>query len=491
MKLFKIRGGVHPDGRKGLAAGAVIRDVPLPPLLRIPLQQHIGAPAVPVVKKGDRVLKGQLIARRQGPVSAPIHAPASGRITGVGTHTAHHPSGLKVGTISLQPDAEQVWAELPPGVDPFTLPPQAIATRVAEAGIVGLGGATFPSAVKLNLRQRYTLQTLVINGAECEPYLTCDDRLMQEQTDEVLDGIAIMAFALGVSRVIVGIEDNKPAALQRMREGVARLPAERARMEVVALPARYPMGSEKHLVQALIGLETPARGLTAEIGVVVHNVATALAVHDALRHGRPLLTRVVTLSGGAMKNPGNYRVALGTPVEFLLEQAGGFNGEPARLISGGPMMGQALPSIKVPIVKGSNGILALTAAEVGGGQEMPCIRCATCVRACPCGLLPLEMASRIRAGDLEGANGYGLTDCIACGSCSYVCPSHIPLVQFFGYAKGELANRDRARQKQLETKRLVEQRNERMERQKAAKKAAMADRKKSAPVKSATEESEA
>jgi Na+-translocating ferredoxin:NAD+ oxidoreductase subunit C len=491
MKLFKIRGGVHPDGRKGLAAGAAIREIPLPPLLRIPLQQHIGAPAVPLVKKGDRVLKGQLIARRQGPVSAPIHAPAAGRITAVGSHTAHHPSGLKVGTISLQPDEVQAWAELPPPPDPFTLPPEAIAAKVAEAGIVGLGGATFPSAVKLNLRQRYTLHTLVINGAECEPYLTCDDRLMQEHTGEVLDGIAIMAYALGVGRVVIGIEDNKPAALQRMREGIAGLPAGSLPMQVAGLPARYPMGSEKHLVQALTGRETPARCLTAEIGVVVHNVATALAVHEALRLGRPLVSRVVTLSGGAMKNPGNYRVAIGTPVEFLLEQAGGIEGEPARLISGGPMMGQLLPSTKVPIVKGSNGILALTAAEVGGGAEMPCIRCATCVRACPCGLLPLEMAARIRAGDLEGANRFGLTDCIACGSCAYVCPAHIPLVQFFGYAKGELANRDRARQKQLETKRLVEQRNERLERQKAAKRAALADRKKGAPVKSEAEESEA
>jgi electron transport complex protein RnfC len=360
--------------------------------------------------------------------------------------------------------------------DPFKLDPEEIATRVAAAGIVGMGGATFPSAVKLNLRTRYTLKTLVINGAECEPYLTCDDRLMQEHTAEVIDGIRIMAHALGVEKIIIGIENNKPDAQLAMETEALNYPE----VSIARLPTRYPMGSEKHLVQTLTGLETPARGLTADIGVVVHNVATALAVHDALRHGRPLLSRVVTVSGGAVREPKNLRVLIGTPVDDLLSYCGGFTSTPARLISGGPMMGQILPSTRVPVVKGSNGVLALTGKEMASDTPMPCIRCASCVRACPCGLVPLEMANFARAGDLEGSVGFGLMDCIACGSCAYVCPSNIPLVQYFNYAKGELTARQRTEHKQLETKRLAELRSDRIEKQKQAKREALAKRKQAA-----------
>ncbi len=474
FKLFKIRGGVHPDDRKSLSAGQAIEPLPMPELLHIPLQQHIGAPAEPLVRRGDQVKKGQMLARSQGAISAPVHAPTSGRIMGVGGYPAHHPSGLLVRTITLQPDGEDAWIDtLEPVAEPFELPPEEISRRVAEAGIVGMGGATFPSAVKLNLRNRYQLNTLVINGAECEPYLTCDDRLMREQPEQVLDGVRLMAHALGVARIIVAIENNKPQAQAALRQAAAAFDG----VSVVGLPTRYPMGSEKHLVQTLIGKETPARGLTADMGVVVHNVATALAVHEALRHGRPLVERVMTVSGGAIKEPKNLRVPLGTPLSHLIDHCGGFVSEPARLISGGPMMGQPLPSTRVPAVKGSNGLLALTAQETESAEEMPCIRCASCVRACPCGLVPLEMAAHIRAGGLDNSVKLGLLDCIACGSCSYVCPSHIPLVQFFNYAKGELASRQRAQHKQGETKRLAEARSERMEAIKRAKREAMEKRK--------------
>ncbi len=477
MKLFKIRGGIHPEDRKLLSAEEPITDLPLPPLLHIPLQQHIGAPATPAVRRGRQVAKGQLLAHNQGQLSAPVHAPTSGRIVGIGSFPAHHASGLNVRTISLQPDGEDRWSDAIEGVaDPFALTPEEIAARVSAAGIVGMGGATFPSAVKLNLRQRYRLHTLVINGAECEPYLTCDDRLMREQAAAVIDGIQIMAYALGVSAVLIGIENNKPDA-QRAMEQAAR---PYARIRVVHLPTRYPMGSEKHLVQTLIGRETPARGLTADVGVVVHNPATAFAVHEALRYGRPLVSRVMTITGGAIRRPGNVRVPLGTPLQYLIDHCGGFRVEPARLISGGPMMGQPLPSTRVPAVKGSNGLLALSADESKRGEAKPCIRCTNCVRACPCGLLPLEMAARARTGDLEGVADLGLMDCIGCGSCAYVCPSHIPLVQYFNYAKGELAARGRTRQKQIETKRLAEQRAQRMEAIQRAKREAMAQRKRAA-----------
>jgi len=490
MKLFKIRGGVHPDDCKTLTAERAIEDLPLPDLLHIPLQQHIGSPAAPVVRRGDQVLKGQLLAHSQGMISAPVHAPTSGRIMGVGNYPAHHASGLSVRTITLKPDGKDQWISrdgIP--IDPFELDPDEIATRVAAAGIVGMGGATFPSAVKLNLRNRYTLDTLVINGAECEPYLTCDDRLMREHADAVIDGIRIMAHALGVRRIIIGIENNKPDAQAAMETQAHNYPE----VSIARLPTRYPMGSEKHLVQTLTGLETPARGLTADIGVVVHNVATALAVHDALRNGRPLVSRVVTVSGGAIREPKNLRVLIGTPVEDLLKHCGHFSTEPARLISGGPMMGQRLPSTRVPVVKGSNGVLALTTAESVNDAVMPCIRCASCVGACPCGLVPLEMANYARAGDLEGAVGFGLMDCIACGSCAYVCPSNIPLVSYFNYAKGELTARQRAEHKQAETRRLAELRNERIEKQKQAKREALARRKQAtkAQQRNATAEAEA
>ncbi|MBF0255692.1 MAG: electron transport complex subunit RsxC [Gammaproteobacteria bacterium] len=484
MKLFRFSGGVHPDDRKTLSAAQPIENLPMPALLHIPLQQHIGAPAEPLVRRGELVRKGQLLARSQGMISAPVHAPTSGRIMGIGGYPAHHPSGLLVRTITLRPDDFDEWHDDCEGVaDPFALEPAEIARRVAASGIVGMGGATFPSAVKLNLHKRYRLDTLVINGAECEPYLTCDDRLMRERPADVRDGVLLMARALGVTRILFAIENNKPEAQSALREAVKNHPD----FQVVGLPMRYPMGSEKHLVQTLIGKETPARGLTADIGVVVHNVATAAAVNDALRHGRPLISRVVTVSGGAIRQPRNLHVPIGTPLEQLIDYCGGFNDEPARLISGGPMMGQPISSLRVPVVKGSNGLLVLSDEEVLARAEMPCIRCASCVSVCPCGLVPLSMAAIIRAGNLDASVNQGLLDCIGCGSCSYTCPSHIPLVQYFNYAKGELVARQRAQHKQGETKRLIEARNARMEAIKQAKREAMEKRKLEAAAKKATE----
>ncbi len=480
MKLFPIRGGVHPEGRKRLTADKAIEAAPLPEILHIPLQQHIGQPAEPCVARGDRVLKGQLIASPQGPISAPIHAPTSGEILGVSEYPAPHPSGLPARTMTLRPDGEDRWAELPPPLDDAAAP-EAVAERVAWAGIVGMGGATFPAAVKLNLRQRCQLHTLVINGAECEPYLTCDDRLMRERAELVLDGIGAMRRALEVPRAVVAIEANKPEALAAMRAAAQAHPE----VTVVRVPTRYPMGSEKHLVQTLTGLETPARALTADIGVVVHNVATAFAVHQAVRLGRPLISRVVTVSGGAIRRPRNLEVVIGTPISFLLDQCDGFARPPVTLIAGGPMMGQPLPSTEVPLVKGTNGILALTAAETPRDRAMPCIRCGTCVEVCPCGLVPLDMAARIRKEELQAAADLGLMDCLSCGSCAYACPSHIPLVQYFNYAKGRLREVERQQRKQEVTKRIAERRQKRLEAEKRAKQAMLAKRKAEAAAKAA------
>jgi electron transport complex protein RnfC len=453
MKLFPIRGGIHPQYRKELTAERRIEALPLPSRLYVPLQQHIGAPAEVLVQEGDRVKKGQIVARRQGQVSVQHHAPTSGRVVAVTEIPAPHPSGLPQPTIVIEPDGKDEWGDLPePIADPFAASPRAIEERVAESGIVGMGGAAFPSAVKLSLGIRHRIETLLLNGAECEPYLTCDDRVMREHAEETIDGARIMAHALGATRVVVAIEENKPKALAAMT--VAATPFEK--VEVVTVPAMYPMGSERHLTLAVTGRETPARKLTADLGVVVHNVATARAVHEAVRLGRPLIARVVTVSGKALREPKNVEALVGTPVSELIEFCGGFAQRPERIVQGGPMMGTPLPGLDVPVVKATSGILALTADEIGDQPSGPCIRCGACISICACGLTPVELAAHIRHDDLEGAAKLGVMDCISCGSCSWVCPSHIPLVHYFNYAKGALNAQDREKSKTERTKALAE-----------------------------------
>lgn len=481
MKLFPIRGGIHPEYRKELTEESAIEALPLPDLLYIPLQQHIGAPAEILVAAGDLVQKGQVIARRQGQVSAHHHAPTSGEVVAIDEVPAPHPSGLPQPTIILRPDGRDAWGPLPePIADPFGVDPHLIEERVAEAGIVGLGGATFPSAVKLNLGIRYQIEILLLNGAECEPYLTCDDRVMRERADEVIDGARIMAHALGAPRIIVAIEENKPQAFAAMSEAAATF----ANIEIVKVPVKYPMGSERHLTLAVTGRETPARKLTADLGVVVHNVATARAVHQAVRFGRPLISRVVTVSGGAVRQPRNIESPIGARVRDLVDFCGGFSCPPDRLIQGGPMMGTPLPGLEVPVVKGTSGILALTPEEINERPVDPCIRCGSCVSICACGLAPVELAARIRHDDLEGAAKLGVMDCVSCGSCSWVCPSNLPLVHYFNYAKGMLNAQSRETRKTERTKALVEARNARLEKA-AAKRAAAVNRK---PKTAATDE---
>lgn len=475
MKLFPILGGIHPEYRKDQTSEKAIIVMPMPAMLYIPLQQHIGAPAEVLVAEGDLVKKGQMIARNQGTVSASQHAPTSGRIRTVTDVTAPHPSGLPQTTIVLEPDGKEEWIdELPePIADPFAADAHTINERVAQAGIVGMGGAAFPSAIKLNLGEQKKLDTLLLNGAECEPYLTCDDRVMREYADEIIDGARIMAHALGTSRIVIGIEQNKPQAIEIMTKAAAAF----AGVEVVGVPVQYPMGSERHLVQAITGLETPARKLTADLGIVVHNVSTTRAVHHAVRFGRPLLARVVTVSGGAIREPNNVLTHIGTLVADLVAFCGGFSARPESVVNGGPMMGQPLPSLDVPVVKGTSGILALTAAEINDRPTEACIRCGSCVTVCPCGLSPVEMSAFIRKDKLEAAAKLGVMDCFSCGSCSWVCPSHIPLVHYFNYAKGTLNDLERERSKNERIKALAEVRTIRIEKAAEAKRATLAARK--------------
>ena len=474
MKLFSIRGGIHPEYRKELTSEKAIVAMPMPAALYIPLQQHIGAPAEVLVAEGDLVKKGQMIARNQGAVSASQHAPTSGRIKTVTDVTAPHPSGLPQTTIILEPDGKDEWAELPePIADPFAADMHTINDRVAQSGIVGMGGAAFPSAIKLNLGDQKKLDTLLLNGAECEPYLTCDDRVMREYADEIIDGARIMAHALGTSRIIVGIEQNKPQAIESMTRAASAFPE----IEVIGVPVQYPMGSERHLVQAITGRETPALKLAADLGVVVHNVATARAVHHAVRFGRPLVARVVTVSGGAIREPNNVLTPIGARVADLVEFCGGFSARPESVVNGGPMMGQPLASLEAPVVKGTSGILALTVEEINDRPANACIRCGSCVTVCPCGLSPVDMAAFIRKDNLDVAAKLGVMDCFSCGSCSYVCPSHIPLVHYFNYAKGVLRELENDRRKSERIKTLAEVRTIRIEKAAEAKRAALAARK--------------
>lgn len=474
MKNFPIRGGVHPLYRKELASGEAIRPLPLPALLRIPLQQHVGAAAIPLVEAGQRVRKGERIALAPSAMSAPLHAPTSGTIVAIEDVPASHASGLPQTAIVLQADGRDEWGALPePIADPFAAPPETIVARVAEAGIVGQGGAVFPTAVKLGMGKQYRLDTLLLNGAECEPYITSDDRVMREHAAAVIDGARLMAHALGVTRIIIAIKRNKPEAIGIMSAAAAAYP----QISVVGVKIQYPIGYAQYLTQAVTGRETPAGRRNAEVGVVVQNVATALAVHRAVRLGQPLISRVVTVTGSAVRQPANLEVPIGTPVAELIAHCGGFASRPRFLVNGGPMMGFQLPDEAAPVVKGCVGIVAMAPDETVERAERACIRCGSCMEVCPIGLAPVEMALLIRKNRLEEAAKLGVGDCIACGSCAWTCPSHIPLVQYFNHANGALWNADRQRRKNERLRTLAEARSARLEAAKQERLAAQAARK--------------
>lgn len=457
----RLRGGIHAEERKQPSCDRPINlALPLPKKLYIPVQQHVGKPAEPIVKVGEKVLKGQLLAYSQGTISAPVHAPSSGTVIDVMDYPAPHPSALPIRTIIIATDGEDRWLPLAPPAEPMQLEAEEICQRVGAAGVVGLGGAVFPSAVKLNLGRNNQIHTLLINAGECEPYLSCDDRLMQERAADIITGIRLMLRGMGAKQAMVGIEDNKPHAFQAMSTACHDYP----QIKVIQVPTRYPMGWDRQMLRYLTGWEIPADGRATDIGVVIHNVATAYAVYRAVALGQPLISRVVTVAGNAIRQPQNVEVLLGTLISEVLRFCDCDHGKLARLVMGGPMMGDALPLAEVPVIKACNGILALSTDEIETPQVTACIRCSSCVTACPAGLLPLEMASRIKANQLEAAVDLGLKDCINCGSCSYVCPSNIPLTHYFKFASGELFKRQQMEHKSEQTKRLIDDRNQRLER---------------------------
>lgn len=441
-KLFKFHGGVHPPEHKRESTGQPIRLLRPTSVLVLPVRQHIGNLPKIRVEVGDRVLKGQLLAEAEGNISAAVHAPTSGTISAIDEHLIPHPSGLPDVCITLEPDGEDRWMERKP-IDWRHAEWRDLVADLRNSGIVGMGGAAFPTQIKLRPRGEPGIDVLIINGAECEPYITCDDMLMRERATEIVQGIEIARHLMGARRCIVGIEDNKPEAIAAMR---AACEAADSDITVEVVPTLYPSGDARRLIYLLTGIEVPHDKRSTEVGVQVFNVATVLALHRYLDHGEPVVSRVVTVTGN-VRQPGNFEVPLGMAVADLLDASGGALPDTDDLIMGGPMMGFSLPGKSVPVTKATNCIIASAPRLFPEPPPaMPCIRCARCAEVCPVSLQPQELYWFAKSDNFEKAREYHLFDCIECGCCSYVCPSHIPLVQFYRYAKSEIIAADRARE---------------------------------------------
>ncbi len=439
MPKLTFRGGVHPKDDKEHTCFKEIRELELPETLVFPLSQHIGAPCEPLVKKGDRVLKGMKIADSAAFVSAPIHSSVSGTVTAIEPRPVSN--GQMVNSIVVKNDFED---EEDPSIAPLdykTVKPEDIPGIIREAGVVGMGGATFPTHVKLNPAPDKKIDTVIVNGAECEPYLTSDHRVMLETPDEVITGLKIILYRFGINNGHIAIEENKPDAIELfeklcVKEGIT----------VDTLKKKYPQGGEKQLIYAVTKRKVPLGGLPADVGTVVVNIDTCTAIARRFMYGTPLIRRIVTLVGGAIENPCNYRVRIGTPVDFIIEKAGGFKEEPKKVIMGGPMMGPAQFRLDVPIIKGSSAILCLTEKEAELPEEGPCLRCGKCVEHCPMGLMPLYISQFSRMGDYDSCEKYNITACIECGCCSFECPAKRHLVQDIRQGKQQVMSIIRGRE---------------------------------------------
>lgn len=433
-KLFKFKGGIKPVYHKAESRGTPIAAAPLPARLVIPLSQSAGGAAQPTVAVGDKVLKGQLIGKADGWVSAAVHASTSGTVVAVEPRLMPHPSGLATLSVVIEPDGEDRWILRSPP-DYKAMSPEAVRQYLQDAGVVGMGGAGFPSHVKITDSQLRQSTDLIINGAECEPFITCDDRLMRERAEEIVAGVGIIRDLLQAKRALFGIEDNKPEAIAAIRAAVAATGDES--FSVVAVPTLYPAGSLKQLVRVLTGTEIPADKRATDFGIQCFNVGTAQAVWRALSLGEPVVNRVVTLTGN-VEQPGNWEVLIGTPMTDVLALAKP-RADTDGIIMGGPMMGIQVPAFDVPVIKASNCLIARSPALFPPPPpEMPCIRCGACARVCPQQLQPFELYWWSRARQFDKAQAYDLASCIDCGCCAYVCPASIPLVQYFRFAKGEI-----------------------------------------------------
>jgi Na+-translocating ferredoxin:NAD+ oxidoreductase subunit C len=442
-RLWRFNGGLKLDARTTPAAARPIATVPVPARLILPLSQHVGQPADPVVAVGERVLKGQPIARPSGYIAAKVHASSSGTVVEIGDHPVPHPSGLSAPCVVIETDGrDEPWDGYEPLPAFAELSAADLRARVRAAGVVGLGGAAFPTAVKLGAGSG--LKMLILNGAECEPYICCDEMLLRERPGEVLAGAQVLLQALEIGRCCIAIEDDKPLAQQALVDAIRA--AGETRIEVVSVPAVYPEGGERQLIKVLTGEEVPARGVPPDIGYLCQNVGTAAAVGRAVLRGEPLISRIVTVTGEGIVQPRNLEVRLGTPVAELVQACGGYTDRAAHLLMGGAMMGFPLSDDSLPVIKGMNCIVVASREEIRPrAAAMPCIRCGECAEACPAQLLPQQLYWHTRAGELDRLDEYHLFDCIECGCCDVACPSQLPLTQYFRYAKTELWARDRDR----------------------------------------------
>ncbi|MBK8385510.1 MAG: electron transport complex subunit RsxC [Candidatus Accumulibacter sp.] len=464
QQLFSFKGGVKPQTRKAPSVQSPIGQVPMPLRLYVPLHQSLGGAPNPLVQAGEQVLKGQVIGAADGWMSAAVHAPTSGTVLAVEQHVAAHPSGLPTLSVVIEPDGREQWIARTP-LDHRSLAPERVRELLRDAGVVGLGGAVFPSHAKLTAARTVPVEHLVINGAECEPFMTCDDLLMRERAEEIVRGAAIFRDLLAARRVLIGIEDNKPEAVAAMQLAVRRLGEDH---EVVAVPTRYPAGGAKQLIRVLTGKEVPASKRSTELGVQCFNVATAYTAYRALAHGEPVISRIVTLTGN-VEQPRNWEVLLGTPMREVVA-LGKPKADTSRYLMGGPMMGFEIGDLAAPVVKATNCIIAGSPNLFPPNPpEMPCIRCGACADVCPHELQPFELYWFARARNFGKTQEYLIFDCIECGCCSYVCPSHIPLVQYFRFAKSEIWSREKEKQAADAAKARFELRNARAEREQAEK----------------------
>ncbi|WP_421182288.1 electron transport complex subunit RsxC [Aeromonas dhakensis] len=468
--LWDFHGGIHPPENKEQSSLTPVVDAGLPPQLIIPVRQHAGPAGDLLVRVGDRVKKGQPLTRHEKGRIVPVHASTSGTITAIGHHTVAHPSGLDDLCITLTPDGEDAWGERKGQADYWNLERGELLERIQQAGIAGLGGAVFPTHSKLDGRGQLT-EILIVNGLECEPYITTDDRLMQEYADEIIDGIRVLKHLLKPKLTLIGVEDNKPAAIGELTRH-----ATDEDVLVKTVPTKYPSGGAKQTIELLTGRQVPKGGRAVDMGIMVLNVATVFAIKRAIIDGEPLISRIVTLTGDAFKKPGNAWVLLGTPVRWLLQR---FELQPEadqRVIMGGPMMGFTLPHAMVPVVKATNCLLSPTRAELPPpGPEQACIRCSACADACPANLLPQELYWYSRAKEYDKAEGLNLFDCIECGACAWVCPSEIPLVQYYKIAKDDIREARAEAEKAERAKQRFEAKQARFEREKAAREARHAE----------------
>lgn len=477
-KIWDIHGGIHPPENKTQSLDHAIEFAGIPAQLILPVSQHIGAAAAPIVQVGDTVLKGQCIAEAVGAVSVPIHAPSSGTITAIEDRPIAHPSGFDDLCIVIDTDGKDTWHK-PPSTRDFTqLDKATLVELIRDHGIAGMGGAGFPTSIKLNMRKPSNIKTLILNGTECEPYITSDHILMREHSRKLAQGIAILAKLVQPEEILLGVEDNKLDVVAGLQDALKQhdfsaLTGKPTSAEVITFPTKYPSGGEKQLIEILTGKQVPTGSLPASLGIVCQNLGTAVAISDAVINDRPLISRITTVTGQAVAQPRNFEVLLGTPVEFLLARSGYNASANNRLVMGGPMMGFTLLDITMPVVKTTNCILAPTEAELPSPPPaQACIRCGLCAEACPASLLPQQLFWFAQGKELEKLEQHNIADCIECGACSYVCPSNIPLVQYYRASKAEIRQRDADMQQAEHAKVRFDARQERLDRLEAEKIAA-------------------